>query len=265
MRSSSVLNAEHHAQTGFEFVQFAQKTSIVFSDNRFIRHIEPDVHPTSVTSLNVGGLITAMQTSPDYSYLALCADDDRCTRMIVFDTDTYQVSAEFDMDIIASEMRISATNEIIWTVQYNARLFTLIRYALLEGKVIASGKVNVEMPAAWWQGFVSEQRKMDSTDAPHALRLLTDLCCDYASNLRRHCFYSSYLMGLKFDHISNTLNVDGTIIDLFDVRCQDWSNDVTLAFGASACQIMLYRETSPIKVVDLRHLSNQEVLMALPL
>lgn len=52
---------------------------------------------------------------------------------------------------------------------------------------------------------------------------------------------------------------------LFDVRCQDWSNDVTLAFGASACQIILYRETSPINVVDLRQLSNQEVLMALHL
>lgn len=105
----------------------------------------------SVISLNVGGSITVMQASPDYSYLALCIDDDRRTRMVVFDTDTYQVSAEFDMDIIASEMRISATNEIIWTVQYDARLFTLICYALPEGKVIASGKVNVEMPATWWQ------------------------------------------------------------------------------------------------------------------
>uniref|UniRef100_A0A915A631 Uncharacterized protein n=1 Tax=Parascaris univalens TaxID=6257 RepID=A0A915A631_PARUN len=239
MRSSSVLNAEHHAQTGFEFVQFAQKTSIVFSDNRFIRHIEPDVHPTSVTSLNVGGLITAMQTSPDYSYLALCADDDRCTRMIVFDTDTYQVSAEFDMDIIASEMRISATNEIIWTVQYNARLFTLIRYALLEGKVIASGKVNVEMPAAWWQiSLCPADDGISCLLVPNRAILLRSMA----------------------GHIESFSD-----IELFDVRCQDWSNDVTLAFGASACQIMLYRETSPIKVVDLRHLSNQEVLMALPL
>ncbi|KHN82700.1 hypothetical protein Tcan_16512 [Toxocara canis] len=172
-----------------------------------------------------------MQISPDHSYLALCVDDDHGAQIIVFDSETFGMSAKYDVHIVAIEMRISATNEFVWAIHCDNRTVTLICYSLFEGKIIASGKVRVDMPVTSWQVSLCP------ADDGIACLLITS---------------RAILLRISGGDIENFSE-----IELFDVQCHDWSNDVTLAFGTSSCQIRLYRETTPLEIVDLRKLSNQ--------
>ncbi|VDK44100.1 unnamed protein product [Anisakis simplex] len=176
MFSSSVLNAKHFIQSGdFKFLTFGYKTSIIFADSTFIQHLEPKQQSPKVSGFNVGGMINAMQISPDYFYLTVCiettndsktvndSDNDNndanmnskqngaasnATRMImIFDCETFQTIGNYGIDMMASvsQMRISSTNECIWLIAEDDsnKLMQMKCLTLFDGKLLADTKLDI--------------------------------------------------------------------------------------------------------------------------
>uniref|UniRef100_A0AC35FKV0 Uncharacterized protein n=1 Tax=Panagrolaimus sp. PS1159 TaxID=55785 RepID=A0AC35FKV0_9BILA len=223
-----------------QYVHYERNSSTIFVGHdkvvanfiNFIRVFNISKHGYSLMDIKCEGAVACVQSSPDFNHLAVSVDAVQGAKIVMYDSrDMDQAVRDFSTIILASQIRISLTNEtILLFTESDDKAFCRIALYSFDGTFLSELSLNLPNPS---KNFEISFCPADET----IICVITDDTC--------------YFMRAT----TNVITVFSTI-KFFDISCHGWVDDVTLGFGTFDGQIRLYRETVALEVVNLKSLQN---------